>query len=120
MSFTRKGVGVDSVFAGPAGRNRLLFLNAEVPWRDMADMLRRVSLVTRVDAAEIKGRGRTPHVAEARHLFCEVACRGGHSTVAVGHFLGRDHSTVVHSRTFVRTLMPEDLELFLTLYNRTV
>lgn len=59
-----------------------------------------------IKAADITGRGRTGVVFKARSIVClilrEVACM---SYPAIGKYLGRDHSSVIHAVRSARELI---------------
>ncbi len=70
-------------------------------------------LETAVTAAAILGPGRTPAVAQARHLCVYVLVEDYHLTnAAAARVLGRgDHSTAVNSRARISAALPHDPRL---------
>jgi len=70
-------------------------------------------LETDVTTAAILGPGRTPAVAQARHLCAYVLAEDYHLTnVATAHALGRaDHTTALNSRARIAAALPHDTRL---------
>ncbi len=66
-----------------------------------------------VTPAVILGPGRTPAVAQARHLCAYLLAEDYHLTnMATSHALGRaDHSTTINSRARIRAALPQDTRL---------
>jgi len=62
-----------------------------------------------VTPAAIGGRSRASAVAQARHLCAYLLAADYHLTnQAAGAALGRDHTTILHSRARIRALLPRD------------
>jgi len=70
-------------------------------------------LETGVTPAAILGPGRTPAVAQARHLCAYLLAEDYHLTnVATAHALGRaDHTTALNSRARIAAALPRDTAL---------
>ncbi len=66
-----------------------------------------------VTSAAILGPGRTPAVAQARHLCAYLLAEDYHLTNrATAHALGRsDHTTAINSRARIRAALPQDTRL---------
>ncbi len=61
-----------------------------------------------VTPAAIRGPGRTPAVAQARHLCAYLLVEDYHLTnQAAGAALGRDHTTILHSRARVAAALSQ-------------
>lgn len=66
------------------------------PGVTLTSIAERVAAKHGVTVAELKGRGRTQHVITARFEFMTAARREtDKSTVVIGRFLGRDHTTIL-------------------------
>lgn len=63
----------------------------------MDAILYRVAWETGVPVDLIRGDRRTAKIARARQTFMRDAHEAGKSYSAIGRFLGRDHSTVIHA-----------------------
>ncbi len=70
-------------------------------------------LETDVTPAAILGPGRTPAVAQARHLCAYLLAEDYHLTnMATAHALGRaDHTTALNSRARIAAALPHDTRL---------
>jgi len=70
-------------------------------------------LETDVTPAAILGPGRTPAVAQARHLCAYLLAEDYHLTnQATAHALGRtDHTTAINSRARIAAALPQDTRL---------
>ena len=66
-----------------------------------------------VTPVAILGPGRTPAVAQARHLCAYLLAEDYHLTnLATAHALGRsNHTTVINSRARIRAALPRDTRL---------
>jgi chromosomal replication initiation ATPase DnaA len=65
-----------------------------------------VEKTTRVTSEEIRGRSRKQHIAKARHIFCYIASHyGGHALSAIGGYVNRDHSTILHSLSQIEDMV---------------
>ena len=58
--------------------------------KDVADFFK-------MPVSDIKKQNRRLEYVIPRNLFCLLAFRQGHSYNSIGKFLGRDHSTIMHS-----------------------
>lgn len=64
---------------------------------DFVDLLKQVSIVTRVTVTDIIGKCRKKEYVLARQLFCYYARIHSNKTFsAIGSFMNVDHSTVIH------------------------
>lgn len=75
----------------------------------MAAIVKACSDITRIPAADIRGKSRRlPHI-RARMILYVLALEAGHSSVAVGRFAGgKDHTTVLSGRDKANELAKED------------
>lgn len=75
----------------------------------MAAIVKVCSDITRIPAADIRGKSRRlPHI-RARMILYVLALEAGHSSVAVGRFAGgKDHTTVLSGRDKANDLAKED------------
>lgn len=63
---------------------------------DMTVILHRVAKEYRVTPEAILGRSRLAHIARARlAVYRELRTKGGWSFPEIGHFMNRDHTTVM-------------------------
>jgi len=78
----------------------------------MKHILDSVSELYDVDVSDLKSASRKLKFAIPRQIFCYVAVDKGHTTMQVGRFLDRDHSTVVHAVRKVKShyYRPEELD----------
>ena len=61
-------------------------------------ILEAVSSITEIIPHDILAQNRQRAISTARHLFCYVAYKHyGYCLTAIGRFLNKDHSTVIHS-----------------------
>jgi chromosomal replication initiation ATPase DnaA len=56
-----------------------------------------VSNATGVPVDDIMSRSRKSEKVQARHLFCKASSASGFTSVHIGRYLNRDHSTVLAS-----------------------
>lgn len=73
--------------------------------RKMPDILRAVAETYDVSVEDIRGGARTRDLVTPRHIFCYLArelLSENFSLTAIGRFLGRDHTTVLHAVARVR------------------
>ncbi len=65
-----------------------------------------------VTPAAILDKDRTPHVAQARHLCAYLLMEdAGLTCLTTATALGRDHSTILHSRARIAAALPDDERL---------
>lgn len=65
-----------------------------------------------VPASSITGRLRLQKIAYARHLYCLMArVYARESLTEIGRFLGRNHTTVIHSITTIRNLQDTEIQV---------
>ncbi|CAB4148834.1 Chromosomal replication initiator, DnaA C-terminal [uncultured Caudovirales phage] len=65
---------------------------------ELTTILEAVCSVTEIIPHDILAQNRQRHISIARHLFSYVAyTHYGYTLVAIGRFLIKDHSTVIHS-----------------------
>lgn len=62
----------------------------------------------------LRGKNRIVEMVFARKLFCYLAQKAGHSSIEVGKFLNRDHSTVIHSYKSAENI-PKIMDIFKSL-----
>lgn len=64
---------------------------------DLNDILRASAAFCDMTPEDIKSKTRVQKYVRARVLFMVKARNHGHSLKAIGRFIGRDHSTVIHA-----------------------
>ena len=88
-----------------------------------AERLRYLSdKMQQVAGVSVDDNGRQRDIVAARNIFVFVARREGFSQAIIGHFLGRDHSTVCLSEKRMREVFtyPKSYIDEITLYNKFV
>lgn len=70
----------------------------------------RISGTFNVPKTSILGKSRKLEFLTGRHALCYVATNFGYSSVKIGKFIGRDHSTVLHSVIRAKEKMVTDDE----------
>lgn len=82
---------------------------------DLQNILEKVSKETGVPSTLIKRKGRTPFVKNARHIYMYLARKvTSYGFRDIAEFIGKDHSTAIHSYNYVSVKMGQD-KLFKTL-----
>lgn len=85
---------------------------------NLENVLEAVVLVSGVPADKIIGKRRDKEIASARHIFCYLGrSHTGASLLAIGKFLGRDHTTVINSIKVVNDMIDTDYEVFVDMVN---
>ena len=64
--------------------------------RSMAMICEAVARVHGMGMVGIRGPSRRKTETDARKEFCRLAVEAGHSTTAIGRYIYRDHTTVLH------------------------
>lgn len=61
-----------------------------------SDFLELEEIVNKTFEIKIKSRKRSREIVDARMLFAKILRERGHTTTAIGRYLGKDHTTIVH------------------------
>ena len=65
-------------------------------WDAAERILKRMCKLYKVTKKEVLGKSRKSWIVKARKACCKEMRLAGYTTTEIGHFLNRDHSTVVH------------------------
>lgn len=79
--------------------------HAEPSRRHMAEISAMVAADNGLTVAELCGPGRAWDIVRPRQYAMMLMADAGHSQVAIGRFLGRDHTTVMHGIRAARARM---------------
>lgn len=67
---------------------------------ELSNILETICSVTQIIPHDILTQNRQRHISIARHLFCYMAyTHYDYTLMAIGLFLSKDHSTIIHSIT---------------------
>jgi hypothetical protein len=66
--------------------------------KSLQDIFEHVCKVEKITGKQLRGRLRTKHIKEARHLFCYLArTRTTNTIVEIGNMVNRHHANVIHA-----------------------
>ncbi len=104
------------------GRTVSLYLNDEesLVTITLKDIEKSIMTVLNIDDPKLlRGKCRKRAYSDARTMFCDISRKYGFTVTAIGDFMSRDHTTVVHHSQKARDLFYTD-PVFIDKYSRVL
>lgn len=87
-------------------------------WVDAMALIARVARAYEVSPEELLGPSRLPYLVEGRRVVMALLHEHGLGASAIGHLIGRDHSTVVHHLKMMKSALTWEEREMLTRLRR--